>query len=412
MKLPQRYAFFRKTGTVWCRFQADSVRKCPALLSFAGCEKVDEVAAGLPHLHIHCNRDCVTRAMRFFGLLFISLALHLSLSAQDKPVPREKTIHWLPVPTLGYAPETRAYIGAVVMATFHTHPKDTRASNAKTEFTYTQRHQVICNLGYTLFTPAEKYRLSGQLNLSRFPDNFWGFGNETPDSVKFIYNSTRREAEMVFQKNLGHNWFLGPLLRYSRFSRFDSLSGKSSVFFKQGALQTMGAGFSLLHDSRDNLLNPGKGYFVEWQSRYMKHRHTYLYSSLDLRAYRSFFDQRLVCAAKMVGIHSNPRGAPFYDAALLGGDRNQRGYYYGRYRDRGAVMAQFETRYTVYRRWGVAAFVTAGRTFGDLWVSKKVHTSQGIGVRFMADRKERTNMRIDYAFGKASGFYFSFGEAF
>jgi hypothetical protein len=38
----------------------------------------------------------------------------------------------------------------------------------------------------------------------------------------------------------------------------------------------------------------------------------------------------------------------------------------------------------------------------------------GFGFRFLVDKKERTNLRMDYAIGKDgnNGFYVSFGESF
>jgi hypothetical protein len=38
----------------------------------------------------------------------------------------------------------------------------------------------------------------------------------------------------------------------------------------------------------------------------------------------------------------------------------------------------------------------------------------GFGFRFLVDKKENTNLRIDYAVGaqNQSGFYISFGESF
>jgi hypothetical protein len=38
----------------------------------------------------------------------------------------------------------------------------------------------------------------------------------------------------------------------------------------------------------------------------------------------------------------------------------------------------------------------------------------GMGLRFLVDKQDRTNLRFDYAVGQDGnrGFYFSFGESF
>ncbi len=41
-----------------------------------------------------------------------------------------------------------------------------------------------------------------------------------------------------------------------------------------------------------------------------------------------------------------------------------------------------------------------------------IHTAGGLGARFNFIRRDRVNLRFDYAFGKDSGFYFAIGEAF
>jgi hypothetical protein len=47
-------------------------------------------------------------------------------------------------------------------------------------------------------------------------------------------------------------------------------------------------------------------------------------------------------------------------------------------------------------------------------LSNQVKPALNVGIRFLADRKEKINLRIDYAAGIQGqrGFYFAFGEAF
>ena len=91
-----------------------------------------------------------------------------------------------------------------------------------------------------------------------------------------------------------------------------------------------------------------------------------------------------------------------------------RGYYRGRYRDNNMYSVQAEYRIPVYWRFGLDIF--AG--FGDVGPNiifdlKTTKPSYGVGLRFSVDKKEKINIRFDYARGKDSqAFYISFGEAF
>jgi hypothetical protein len=46
--------------------------------------------------------------------------------------------------------------------------------------------------------------------------------------------------------------------------------------------------------------------------------------------------------------------------------------------------------------------------------SNSIKPNGGLGLRFLVDKEENTNLRIDYAIGTAGqdGFYISFGESF
>jgi hypothetical protein len=88
----------------------------------------------------------------------------------------------------------------------------------------------------------------------------------------------------------------------------------------------------------------------------------------------------------------------------------------GRYRDKHIGLLQAETRLNVYRRWGLALFGGGAAVFPKFGAlsRKSLKFNIGGGLRFMVDRRERINMRVDYALGSAGnqGFYIAFGESF
>ncbi len=93
-----------------------------------------------------------------------------------------------------------------------------------------------------------------------------------------------------------------------------------------------------------------------------------------------------------------------------------RGFYEGRFRDRQAISLQAEYRQQLLSRLGFVLFGSAGRVgneISDLGVAGLKYGG-GAGLRLMLNRKERLNIRIDYARGsnQSSGLYFAIGEAF
>jgi outer membrane protein assembly factor BamA len=176
----------------------------------------------------------------------------------------------------------------------------------------------------------------------------------------------------------------------------------------------LGIGFTFLMDTRNNLLTPVAGRYLNLSASYNISDANYAVITQDFRVYHSFmhnttFALRFLNQFRLWNI-------PFYDLSLLGGDQNARGFFYGRYRDRHLSTLQTEFRKILFWRIGVAAFggvstVYSGRNAYELGNLK---FNLGAGLRFVVDRKENTSLRFDYAIGTggSSGFYVAFGESF
>ncbi|HYH56974.1 MAG TPA: polymerase, partial [Anseongella sp.] len=77
---------------------------------------------------------------------------------------------------------------------------------------------------------------------------------------------------------------------------------------------------------------------------------------------------------------------------------------------------QTELRTPVVWRFGVAAFggLTKVYNWTDRFEIGRVKPNYGGGLRFLIDRKNDINLRLDYARGSdgQDGFYVAFGESF
>ena len=339
-------------------------------------------------------------------LLLLVMASHFAMG-QDS----SKRIKILPVPTIGYSPETRTYIGAVTLFTIDLYKDSvTRTSNAKFEFNYTWNKQLIFETEWNYFFKEEKWFTRGRIHYSEYPDYYYGIGSNTPESNKTLYNSNRLVFEANILKNLGDKLFIGPGIRYIN---YNNVSFTDTLNYPELAdHSTFGVGITLLRDSRNNLLTATKGYYINFNAGYNFSQNNYVETTLDLRIYKTWAD-KFTWANRMINVFhfGNP---PFYDYSFLGGDKFVRGYNYGRYRDKNLTSLQTEFRMPLFWRFGLATFGGVSNLFADNFKPGDSKFNYGLGMRFLVDKHDRTNLRLDYAIGEGenSGFYISFGESF
>ena len=107
---------------------------------------------------------------------------------------------------------------------------------------------------------------------------------------------------------------------------------------------------------------------------------------------------------------------PFYKLPALGGGNRMRGYFYGRYRDKVYAMTQLEYRQYFWWRFGFVAFAGLGDVAPNLlkFRLKEFKYSYGLGFRFLFNKEQKVNLRLDIGIGENgnSGIYFGIEEAF
>lgn len=327
-------------------------------------------------------------------------------------VAQHKKIKVLPVPAFGYSPETGTYIGAVSLFTIDLYnDSSTRTSNAKIEFNYTWRKQIIIEGEWNYFFRNEDWFTKGKLHVSKFPDRYYGIGANTSDINEHLYNSDRNIIETHLLKKIGDKLFAGPGFKYITYRNVNPANKIDYPELRDNS--TTGLGFSLLKDSRDNILTPSEGIYFNIYSGYVFTQEKYAELHLDMRHYITAHN---ITLSTRIYNDFNFTSPPFYDMALMGGDKFVRGFYYGRYRDNHLSTLQAELRSIFIWRFGAALFGGLSNVYGsfDRFSVNNIKYNAGGGIRFLIDRKENINLRLDYAVGSGgnSGFYISFGESF
>lgn len=346
-------------------------------------------------------------------LICISVLAICVLTTQAFEIDTTKRIRVLPVPTLGYSPETKAYAGFVALATIDWYrDTQTRVSNAKIELNYTLNRQFIAETGWNFLTEKEKWFSQGLLHVSKYPDLYYGIGYSGDGSEPLRFESTRIKAETQILKATRKKWFIGPSLR---FAHFGNLKGDSiSKFNELKPEYFLGAGINLLNDQRDNLLNARKGHYVMISASGQKCLH-HFYSKLTIDGRIYFTLNNRVTLASRIFQQMNLSDPVYFDQAVAGGDGLVRGYFYGMYRNRHLGVLQSELRTVPYKRIGLAFFGGYSCLFNHNFQKQDVNLfNYGAGLRILVDKSQNINLRIDYGRGVNGqhGFYIAFGEVF
>ncbi|MBI1768917.1 MAG: BamA/TamA family outer membrane protein [Bacteroidetes bacterium] len=339
-----------------------------------------------------------------------------------------KNVRNIILPILVYTPETHMGVGALGVRLWKNIDSlhETRTSNAELVLLYTSRQQLIIIPRYTIFTKGERYLFEGfGEELIGFRDFYFGRGNQTPSGNRqlFYYDVLgweNRVGRKIFKKE---RLFVGLETRaiqfYNLHTKENGLLDTVPITGRTGS-SSIGLGPALTWDKRDNVVNPSKGFY--WDLRYSTYSNS-LGSTVNyhrlLIDFRKYFNvkpsKRHILALQIFG--NFIRGdAPFKELAELGGPRIMRGYYRGRYRDNYLTAFQAEYRLPLYKRIGIVAFAGLGKVYNpDEANFNGMHYSYGTGLRFNINKRERLNLRLDYAMGdprQHGYFYLGFAESF
>ncbi len=354
------------------------------------------------------------------------LVFYQSIAFQTDTIIKKKSgfkTKVFPVPTLGSAPETGFYFGAVALFDFI--PRNDslpRHSVAKTELSYTLKKQFIVALDWTLTDKNRNWIFQGDNSWLRFPELFWGKGGNTPKSNGVLYDATRIELANGLYRKVENAWYVGLCQQFQQINRrsFNDFSGKTPpIYFQLNSGKSSGLGLGLLFDSRTNLLNPKpKEAYISFQAmgfgKILGSDYSFALVDLDMRYYQNLNSKSLM-AYQIFGQMRTP-DAPYRMLGLLGGPMILRGYYQGRFRDNQMVASQFEYRWRFHKWFGMTAFAAAGNVFNFDFPEQSggLKSAAGLGLRILVDPKENSFMRFDFALSRQEdfGFYVSFGEAF
>jgi len=357
---------------------------------------------------------------------------------------KKKNLTLLPVPVLFYQAETGfGYgLGGLLSGRFSTDTL-TRPSNIRAQYWTTQKKQSLIQLVHSVYTPGEKYYLNGEISAYNILLYYYGIGPETKTSDEsetayklFIINQR-------VQKQVADKLFVGALYRLTDLSALDitpnTVEGGATNFFlrdprlterERHGTRVSGLGPVITYDTRDVPLAAFHGSLVDASATIngtgLGSDYRFVRYQLDLRHFRPLlpnsnhtilalqflgqFHTGEVPFRELAGLGANLGGSLYNNANLL------RGIYEQRFRDRQMMTFQAEVRQKLFWRLDGAIFGGVGSVsqYVSSFDMRNTKFAGGAGIRFNFIRRDRVNLRLDYAAGSGSkpGFLFAIGEAF
>jgi outer membrane protein assembly factor BamA len=341
-------------------------------------------------------------------------------AAQDANGEAPKSV-LIPIPILFYTPETALGFGAALNYIYHA-PGSTiedRPSSFDATIIFTTRSQALAALGANHYWDEERHNASGSLVYRKFPNVFYGIGNDTStEGEDYTDEGPGASLDYLFRIVSGLRVGGGLVFGSSSITETESdfYLAKGTITGSNGG-QASGAGLRLNFDSRNNITYPTSGgfYDIAWRVYGSAVGGDFEFNSItmDLRQYLPLGERNLI-ALRAIG-SSTGGNVPFQLMPTLGGQNLMRGYFAGRFRDHKSIAAQGELRLGLWRRLGGAVFGSIGQVAAseENIAADRLHYSYGLGLRILLVRQEGLNLRFDWGVGEdQSGFYFSLGEAF
>ena len=284
-------------------------------------------------------------------------------------------------------------------------------------------------LKYNLFTPLNRWNLTGETRISNLTQYAYGLGSSTTESDQFRINFNNFRFNVTANKKIAGAFYGGLGIFYDRnFSVGVSDEPRQPGDFEkygigtQSASSATGIVFNLLHDNRRNSINPADGLYVQASLRVNPSwlSNTDLWSSFYLDGRRYFRLEGL--KRKIVAISAYYWGSygrvPYFNlpgTQLEFAGRSGRGYPLARFRGRHMVYLEGEYRFDLSRNglFGAVGFLNFQSVTDESNRIDGINPAIGTGLRIKFNKKSDTNIAIDFGFAPNSfQLYIGLGEWF
>ncbi|WP_282037509.1 BamA/TamA family outer membrane protein [Saccharicrinis aurantiacus] len=408
------------------------------------------------------------KALIIFGmcLAFVANAQQQGDTIAVKEIEaKQKNVSFIPLPVISSNPTNGFMYGLAPGATwFMGDPTTTSVSSGLGSVIYTTNKQLILTAKTNIFTENDswnflgdwRYFITSQPNYGlgtgpssnqvvdagfEYEDNMWSAPIDGAQMLEFNYI---RFHETAMKRYKDTRLFLGVGYHLDIHSNIQDnlldLESETPVLtshylyntahgFSTTGYTMSGVSLSASYDSRDNTTNPYSGRYAyinfrmnpEWlgsdQGSTMLWAEYRDYINLDKNRPRHMLAFWTYASSVTSG------NVPYLDLPALGWDqfgKSGRAYTKGRFMGEDLWYAEMEYRVPLQKikdTFGAVAFVnatSASNRMNDVHLFDHVDIGAGVGLRIMINKKRKTNLTLDYAWGKygARGFYLGINETF
>ncbi len=321
-----------------------------------------------------------------------------------------------------YSPETQAAIGGGGIILFYTGENEKlRPSKIGFGAHYTSNKQYKFSMNNSLYFKENKIVVMMPISFGYSLDKFWGIGqNSVEDGTEgYFREDFNVQLEVQVPPLLFFSDRSGFIVEYSNTAIVDTKDNKylieQSVSGYNGG-ELFGTGLDLVWDRRDNLFYPTSGHYQYIKFIVYPEPSDYVFTSLEIDV--RYFKQLIKGGVLATNLYLNSVSGdtPFFKLPALGGPNRMRGYFKGRYRDNNYITLQTEYRQYFWKRMGFVVFGGIGDVGNDFTALslKELKYSVGGGLRYLFNKKENVNLRMDIGVGQDgnTGIYFGIEEAF
>jgi len=383
------------------------------------------------------------------------------LHKPEKPPDTSRKLSTFFLPYIAYSPTKGFQLGVGGSLSWYMgKSRETNQSAASATVEFTSKDQKLFQLKSNVYTNRNQWFLQGDWRYYFYSLPTYGLGTGYGDPVPPVegINDTAGDRNWNESFHVKYRWLkvhqvfshrimedlyagIGYHLDYhydidDRDLRLDTANPMITPHYAYCQLHgfnpdhylSSGLSFNFVYDTRDNMINPYKGYYVTVNYRINQ---TWLGSSkpgsqlwVEFRTYIGLEKKlpRHLLAFWVYGGFQVSGVVPYFDLWATGFDQmnsSGRGYIQGRWRGENLVYAEAEYRFPISRCSQVLGGVifanasTASSRDQGVSLFEFIRPAAGFGLRIMASKKSRTNILIDFAIGeKANGLYFSAQEVF
>jgi len=355
----------------------------------------------------------------------------------------KKKLRLIAIPVVSYAPTTGIQVGAGATISWPWgFDPSTNLSAGIFQAVWTSERQLIIQLKNNIYSDRNKWFIQTDWRLYIFRLATYGLSTGCGEtSYPMLFNWIK--FHNVFSRKIIPNLYAGLGyhldIHYSiKDELLDTMGNEKSLTphysysilhgFDPGQYRSSGISANFVYDTRDNIINPYRGFYINVNYRY---DFTWLGSQengsrlwTEFRTYLglSKITPRHLVAFWLYGNFKVSGEIPYLGLMSSGFDQmnaSGRGYKQGRWRGENFIYGEVEYRFPISPCTKIlggvlfANFTTASDKDSKIPLFEYLKPGAGFGLRIMVGKHDRTNLSIDFALGeKFYGFYFQATDIF